>query len=250
MKVDALFISDVHLGSKGSNAELLLEMLKEYEPKELIIVGDFIDGWLLKKRHYWTQDFSNVIRKILSYTKKGTKVTYITGNHDDFLRSYIPIYFGDNINVVNEMVWEDYFITHGDLYDGIVQMKWLGRLGSFGYELAISLDMLMKKFGYKKSLSKFLKKKVKDAVKFITNFEEQLLYQSKKRNCKGVVCGHIHTPEIKTMPNGMIYMNDGDWVESCSALVEHYDGRWEIIYWTKAQDDVVIDITKRKRDKS
>ena len=117
MKVDALFISDVHLGSKGSNAELLLEMLKEYEPKELIIVGDFIDGWLLKKRHYWTQDFSNVIRKILSYTKKGTKVTYITGNHDDFLRSYIPLYFGDNINVVNEMVWEDYFITHGDLYD-------------------------------------------------------------------------------------------------------------------------------------
>ena len=226
MKVDALFISDVHLGSKGSNAELLLEMLKEYEPKELIIVGDFIDGWLLKKRHYWTQDFSNVIRKILSYTKKGTKVTYITGNHDDFLRSYIPLYFGDNINVVNEMVWEDYFITHGDLYDGIVQMKWLGKLGSFGYELAISLDMLMKKFGYKKSLSKFLKKKVKDAVKFITNFEEQLVYQSKKRNCKGVVCGHIHTPENKFV-DGIHYLNCGDWIENNSYII--YDkGRWEL----------------------
>ena len=226
MKVDALFISDVHLGSKGSNAELLLEMLKEYEPKELIIVGDFIDGWLLKKRHYWTQDFSNVIRKILSYTKKGTKVTYITGNHDDFLRSYIPIYFGDNINVVNEMIWEDYFITHGDLYDGIVQMKWLGKLGSFGYELAISLDMLMKKFGYKKSLSKFLKKKVKDAVKFITNFEEQLVYQSKKRNCKGVVCGHIHTPENKYI-DGIHYLNCGDWIENNSYII--YDkGRWEL----------------------
>ena len=226
MKVDALFISDVHLGSKGSNAELLLEMLKEYEPKELIIVGDFIDGWLLKKRHYWTQDFSNVIRKILSYTKKGTKVTYITGNHDDFLRSYIPIYFGDNINVVNEMVWEDYFITHGDLYDGIVQMKWLGRLGSFGYELAISLDMLMKKFGYKKSLSKFLKKKVKDAVKFITNFEEQLLYQSKKRNCKGVVCGHIHTPENKYI-DGIHYLNCGDWIENNSYII-YNKGKWEL----------------------
>jgi UDP-2,3-diacylglucosamine pyrophosphatase LpxH len=226
MKVDALFISDVHLGSKGSNAELLLEMLKEYEPKELIIVGDFIDGWLLKKRHYWTQDFSNVIRKILSYTKKGTKVTYITGNHDDFLRSYIPIYFGDNINVVNEMVWEDYFITHGDLYDGIVQMKWLGKLGSFGYELAISLDMLMKKFGYKKSLSKFLKKKVKDAVKFITNFEKQLVYQSKKRNCKGVICGHIHTPENKYI-DGIHYLNCGDWIENNSYII--YDkGRWEL----------------------
>jgi len=226
MKVDALFISDVHLGSKGSNAKLLLEMLKEYEPKELIIVGDFIDGWLLKKRHYWTQDFSNVIRKILSYTKKGTKVTYITGNHDDFLRSYIPIYFGDNINVVNEMVWEDYFITHGDLYDGIVQMKWLGKLGSFGYELAISLDMLMKKFGYKKSLSKFLKKKVKDAVKFVTNFEEQLVYQSKKRNCKGVICGHIHTPENKFV-DGIHYLNCGDWIENNSYII--YDkGRWEL----------------------
>jgi UDP-2,3-diacylglucosamine pyrophosphatase LpxH len=226
MKVDALFISDVHLGSKGSNAELLLEMLKQYEPKELIIVGDFIDGWLLKKRHYWTQDFSNVIRKILSYTKKGTKVTYITGNHDDFLRSYIPIYFGDNINVVNEMVWEDYFITHGDLYDGIVQMKWLGRLGSFGYELAISLDMLMKKFGYKKSLSKFLKKKVKDAVKFITNFEEQLVYQSKKRNCKGVVCGHIHTPENKYI-DGIHYLNCGDWIENNSYII-YNKGKWEL----------------------
>ena len=226
MKVDALFISDVHLGSKGSNAELLLEMLKEYEPKELIIVGDFIDGWLLKKRHYWTQDFSNVIRKILSYTKKGTKVTYITGNHDDFLRSYIPLYFGDNINVVNEMVWEDYFITHGDLYDGIVQMKWLGRLGSFGYELAISLDMLMKKFGYKKSLSKFLKKKVKDAVKFITNFEEQLVYQSKKRNCKGVVCGHIHTPENKYI-DGIHYLNCGDWIENNSYII-YNKGKWEL----------------------
>jgi UDP-2,3-diacylglucosamine pyrophosphatase LpxH len=226
MKVDALFISDVHLGSKGSNAKLLLEMLKEYEPKELIIVGDFIDGWLLKKRHYWTQDFSNVIRKILSYTKKGTKVTYITGNHDDFLRSYIPIYFGDNINVVNEMVWEDYFITHGDLYDGIVQMKWLGKLGSFGYELAISLDMLMKKFGYKKSLSKFLNKKVKDAVKFVTNFEEQLVYQSKKRNCKGVICGHIHTPENKFV-DGIHYLNCGDWIENNSYII--YDkGRWEL----------------------
>jgi UDP-2,3-diacylglucosamine pyrophosphatase LpxH len=226
MKVDALFISDVHLGSKGSNAELLLGMLKEYEPKELIIVGDFIDGWLLKKRHYWTQDFSNVIRKILSYTKKGTKVTYITGNHDDFLRSYIPIYFGDNINVVNEMVWEDYFITHGDLYDGIVQMKWLGKLGSFGYELAISLDMLMKKFGYKKSLSKFLKKKVKDAVKFITNFEEQLVYQSKKRNCKGVVCGHIHTPENKYI-DGIHYLNCGDWIENNSYII-YNKGKWEL----------------------
>lgn len=218
MKVDALFISDVHLGSKGCNADLLLETLKIYEPKELIIVGDFIDGWLLKKRHFWTQDFTNVVRKILSYTKKGIKVTYVTGNHDDFLRQYIPLYLGENIEVTNELIWNDYFITHGDLYDGIVQMKWLGKLGSFGYELAISIDRLIKKLGYKKSLSKFLKKKVKDAVKFITNFEEQLVYQAKKRKCKGVICGHIHTPEDK-MIGGIHYLNCGDWIENNSFII-------------------------------
>ena len=221
MKVDALFISDVHLGSKGCNADLLLETLKIYEPKELIIVGDFIDGWLLKKRHFWTQDFTNVVRKILSYTKKGVKVTYVTGNHDDFLRQYIPLYLGENIEVTNELIWNDYFITHGDLYDGIVQMKWLGKLGSFGYELAISIDRLIKKLGYKKSLSKFLKKKVKDAVKFITNFEEQLVYQAKKRKCKGVICGHIHTPEDK-MIGGIHYLNCGDWIENNSFII--FDG--------------------------
>jgi UDP-2,3-diacylglucosamine pyrophosphatase LpxH len=221
MKVDALFISDVHLGSKGCNADLLLETLKIYEPKELIIVGDFIDGWLLKKRHFWTQDFTNVVRKILSYTKKGVKVTYVTGNHDDFLRQYIPLYLGENIEVTNELIWNDYFITHGDLYDGIVQMKWLGKLGSFGYELAISIDRLIKKLGYKKSLSKFLKKKVKDAVKFITNFEEQLVYQAKKRKCKGVICGHIHTPEDK-MVGGIHYLNCGDWIENNSFII--FDG--------------------------
>jgi len=221
MKVDALFISDVHLGSKGCNADLLLETLKIYEPKELIIVGDFIDGWLLKKRHFWTQDFTNVVRKILSYTKKGVKVTYVTGNHDDFLRQYIPLYLGENIEVTNELIWNDYFITHGDLYDGIVQMKWLGKLGLFGYELAISIDRLIKKLGYKKSLSKFLKKKVKDAVKFITNFEEQLVYQAKKRKCKGVICGHIHTPEDK-MVGGIHYLNCGDWIENNSFII--FDG--------------------------
>lgn len=227
MKVDALFISDVHLGSKGCNADLLLETLKIYEPKELIIVGDFIDGWLLKKRHFWTQDFTNVVRKILSYTKKGVKVTYVTGNHDDFLRQYIPLYLGENIEVTNELIWNDYFITHGDLYDGIVQMKWLGKLGSFGYELAISIDRLIKKLGYKKSLSKFLKKKVKDAVKFITNFEDQLVYQSKKRECKGVICGHIHTPEDK-MIDSIHYLNCGDWIENNSYII-YNKGKFELI---------------------
>jgi UDP-2,3-diacylglucosamine pyrophosphatase LpxH len=226
IKVDALLISDVHLGSKGSSSRELLQVLKKYEPKELIIVGDFIDGWLLKRRHYWNQDFTNIIKKILSYNKKKVKVTYITGNHDDFLRSYMPLFLGENIVIKNEVVWNDYFITHGDLYDGIVQMKWLGKLGSFGYELAIGIDRVLKKLGYKKSLSKFLKKRVKDAIKFITNFEDQLVYQAKKRNCKGVICGHIHTPEDKII-NDIHYLNCGDWIENNSYII-YNNGTFEL----------------------
>jgi UDP-2,3-diacylglucosamine pyrophosphatase LpxH len=227
-QVEAIFISDVHLGSKGCNSKELLEILKTYNPKHLFIVGDFIDGWLLKKRHYWTQDFTNVIRKILSYSKKGTKVIYVTGNHDDFLRHYVPLSLGDNIEIVDEYIWNDYFITHGDLYDGVVQMKWLGILGSIGYEIAIAVDRFIKKLGVKKSLSKWLKRKVKNAVKFITAFETQLIYQSKKRNCKGVICGHIHTPENKIIDN-IHYLNCGDWIESNSYII-CVDNKFEIKY--------------------
>lgn len=214
-KIEALFISDVHLGSRGSRANELLEVLKKYEPEYLFIVGDFIDGWLLKKRNYWTQDFTNVIRKILSFSKKGTKVVYIVGNHDDFLRNYIPLSYDQNITIVDEYEWRGYLITHGDLYDGVVSMKWLAKLGSVGYELAITIDRLLRKLGYKKSLSKWAKNKVKDAVKFITDFEEQLAFQARKRNLQGVICGHIHKPENKLIDE-IHYLNCGDWIESNS----------------------------------
>lgn len=217
-KIEALFISDVHLGSKGSNADDLLKMLKEYEPEYLFIVGDFIDGWLLKKRHHWTQDFTNVIRKILSYSKNGTKVVYVTGNHDDFLRNYTPTSFSDNIQIVDEFIWNGYYIVHGDQFDGIVKMKWLGVLGSWGYEAAIWIDRVLKRLGYKRSLSKFLKKNVKDAIKFITDFEKQAAYQAKSHNCHGVIVGHIHTP-TDTYVGDIHYLNCGDWVENNSYIV-------------------------------
>jgi UDP-2,3-diacylglucosamine pyrophosphatase LpxH len=219
-QVEALFISDVHLGSKGSKAAALLETLKRYEPKTLFIVGDFIDGWLLKKRHYWTQDYTNVIRKILSYSKKGTKVIIIPGNHDEFLRHYVPIEFGENIEIVDEYVWNGYLITHGDLYDGIVQLKWLAVLGSYGYEFAISIDRLLKKLGYQRSLSKWAKDNVKKAVSFITAFENQLVYQAKKRGCTGVICGHIHKPENNVI-DGVHYINCGDWIENNSYIIHN-----------------------------
>jgi UDP-2,3-diacylglucosamine pyrophosphatase LpxH len=174
MKVESLFLSDIHLGSKGSNSDLVLKILKKYEPEYLFLVGDIIDGWLLKRRFRWKQSDTNVIRKILSYSKNGTKVIYITGNHDDFLREYCDLNFG-NIEICLEYKYKNIFITHGDLYDGVIKLKWLGVLGSFGYDLAISIDRFLKKIGYKRSLSKFLKDKVKEAVKFITSFENELV---------------------------------------------------------------------------
>jgi UDP-2,3-diacylglucosamine pyrophosphatase LpxH len=230
-QVEALFISDVHLGSKGSNAQELLEVLKKYEPKKLFIVGDFIDGWLLKKRHYWPQSNTNVIRKILSYSKNGTEVFYITGNHDEYLRNYTPFDFG-NIQIVDELVWNDYFITHGDKYDGVVQLKWLGILGSVGYELAIVIDRTLKRLGYKRSLSKYLKDKVKGAVKFITSFEKQLEYQAEKRKCKGVICGHIHTP-LLGLDRDIHYINCGDWIEN-NSYITYNKGQFKLHYATRS----------------
>ena len=230
MKIDALFISDVHLGSKGCNADELLELLKTYKPKQLFLVGDIIDGWLLKKRMYWNQSFTNVIRKILSYSKNGTEVIYITGNHDDFLRSYSGSELG-NIKVVDEIEWNGYLITHGDLYDGVVQLKWLGVLGGWGYEVAINFDRFLKRrLGYKKSISKMLKDKVKKAVKFITDFERQLAYQAHSKNLKGVICGHIHKPEDKKISikeMDIHYLNCGDWIENNSYIIYH-KGKFEL----------------------
>jgi UDP-2,3-diacylglucosamine pyrophosphatase LpxH len=230
MKVDALFISDVHLGSKGSNAKELLQTLKTYQPKHLFIVGDFIDGWLLKRRHYWTQDYTNVIRKILSYSKNGTDVVYITGNHDEFLRHYAPLDLGDNIQIVDEYNYNGCYITHGDRYDGVVQLKFLGVLGSIGYEVAIGFDRFLKRLGYRPSLSKTLKERVKQAVTFIVSFEKQLVYQAEKRGCHTVICGHIHTPVIQNYGPTQ-YINCGDWIENNSYIL-YKDNRFTLHFYS------------------
>lgn len=219
MKIDALFISDVHLGSKGSNDEELLLVLKEYQPEYLFLVGDIIDGWLLKKKFRWSQSHTNILRKILSLTKNGTKVIYIPGNHDEFMREYDTLSFG-NIEVHNEYVWNNTLITHGDLYDGVVKLKWLGVLGAHGYDMAITIDRFLKSLGMKTSLSKYLKNKVKEAVKFITKFESELVRQAKKNNCDTVIVGHIHHPDNKII-NGVRYLNCGDWIENNSYIIYH-----------------------------
>jgi UDP-2,3-diacylglucosamine pyrophosphatase LpxH len=230
MKVEALFISDVHLGSKGSNAEDVLSLLKEYQPETLFLVGDIIDGWLLKRKFRWPQSHTNVLRKILSYSKNDIKVIYIPGNHDDFLREYGEFSFG-NVEVHNEYIYNDTFITHGDLYDGVVKLKWLGILGSVGYDLAISIDRKLKKLGMKRSLSKFLKSKVKEAVKFMTQFEVELTRQAKKHKCNTVICGHIHHPEDRIIEN-IRYLNCGDWIENNSFII-YNNGQYEVQLYKK-----------------
>jgi UDP-2,3-diacylglucosamine pyrophosphatase LpxH len=225
MKVEALFISDVHLGSKGSNAEGVLALLKQYEPQTLFLVGDIIDGWLLKRKFRWPQSHTNVIRKILSYSKNNTKVIYIPGNHDEFLREYGEFSFG-NLEVHNEYIWNNTFITHGDLYDGVVKLKWLGILGSVGYDFAITIDRTLKSLGMKRSLSKFLKSKVKEAVKFITSFEYELIRQAKKHNCDTVICGHIHHPDDR-MVDGVRYLNSGDWIEN-NSYITYNNGKYQV----------------------
>jgi UDP-2,3-diacylglucosamine pyrophosphatase LpxH len=232
MKVKALFISDVHLGSRGSNDKKVLELLKEIETEYLFIVGDFIDGWLLQKKHYWPQSHTNLVQKILKLSKKKTKVVYITGNHDEFLRSYVDFDFG-NIIIADEFIYEDYLVIHGDKYDGVVKLQWLGKLGASGYELAINVDRWVKKLGVRVSLSKYLKEKVKEAVKFITKFEEELIRQAKIRNCKGVICGHIHKPDDKIVDN-IHYLNCGDWIENNSYIVQKETGEIELLCYPKS----------------
>ena len=217
MKIQALFISDVHLGSKGSNATEVLNVLKQYQPEYLFLVGDIIDGWLLKRKFRWPQSHTNVLRKILSYSKNGTKVIYIPGNHDEFMRDYLELSFG-NIEVHNEYIFNNTYITHGDLYDGVVKLKWLGILGSIGYDMAISIDRRLKSWGYKRSLSKYLKDKVKEAVKFMTSFEQEIVRQGIKHNCHTVMCGHIHHPDDK-MIDGVRYLNCGDWMENNTYII-------------------------------
>jgi UDP-2,3-diacylglucosamine pyrophosphatase LpxH len=236
----AIFISDIHLGTRGCKADFLLDFLRWNESKHLYLVGDIIDGWQLRKGWYWPQSHNDVVQKILRKARKGTKVTYIAGNHDEALRNFLGLTFGE-IDIQDEAVHRtvdgrDLWVTHGDLFDGVVQhAKWLAYLGDSLYTLALTinhhLNQLRNRLGFSYwSLSQYLKHKVKNAVTFITEFEEVLASEARRRGYDGVVCGHIHKPEIRDV-NGILYCNDGDWVESLSALVETNTGELKLIHW-------------------
>lgn len=250
----SIFISDVHLGTKDCKAGHLNNFLKHNTCETLYLVGDIIDAWKIKQNKWrWKQSHTNVVRRILGHAKRDTRVVYILGNHDEFLRPYLQynLNFG-MIEIHNQIehIGADgkrYLVVHGDLFDGITRLApWLSFLGDKAYDAVLSFNTRINSilhrmgFGYF-SLSRYLKHRVKKAVDFMFQFEKNLAAHCKKKEFDGVICGHIHHAEIKEI-DGVIYMNDGDWVESMTALVEHHDGTWQIVTWTQETDNVVDDI--------
>ena len=240
MHYRTIWISDIHLGTAGCQADYLLDFLKHNEAKTFYLVGDIIDGWRLKKSWYWPQAHNDVVQKILRKVRKGSEVFYIPGNHDEAARQFIGMTFGD-IQIRNEMIHvtangKRLWITHGDLFDSVMQYaKWLAYLGDSAYTLILVINRMFNNIRIKLglqywSLSQFLKHKVKNAVSFMADFEAIMAREARKRKCDGVVCGHIHKAEIRDI-DGLLYCNDGDWVESLTALVETFDGELKIIHW-------------------
>ena len=238
----AIFISDIHLGTRRAQTEALLEFMRVTSSDHLYIVGDFIDNWALRKAWHWDQFHNDVIQKLLRKARKGTKLIYIPGNHDENFRNFVSLRLG-RVAVLEDAVHlaangKRYLVLHGDKFDGVVRFApWLAKLGDTAYELSMALNTTVnrvRRFFHLPywSLSAYLKYRVKKAVEFISHFEDAVVREAKQRNCQGVICGHIHTPDDREI-DGIHYLNDGDWVESCTALVEHLDGRFEIIEWNK-----------------
>ncbi len=240
----AIFISDIHLGTPGCQAGPLLEFLREHQAESLYLIGDIIDGWQLRRRWYWPQAHNDVVQKLLRQARKGSRVVFVPGNHDEFARGFVGNNFG-GIEVVEDAVHTTadgrrLWITHGDYFDGVIQCaKWLAYVGDHAYEFVLKLNRhvnsLRARMGLPYwSLSAYLKHKVKKAVNYVSDFESAVAAEARRRGHHGVVCGHIHHAEIREI-DGTLYCNDGDWVESRSALVEHHDGRLELLYWRSGE---------------
>ncbi len=243
----SIWISDFHLGTRGCQSELLLEFIKHTQSEKLYLVGDIIDGWALKNTWYWPQSHNDVVQKILRKARHGTEVFYISGNHDEVMRGFVPVNFG-GVSILNQVIHETvdkkkYLVVHGDQFDGIIQCaKWLAMLGSITYDFLIYfnryINFFRKKLGYEYwSLSNYLKFTVKNAVKFVSEYEKLVCNYAKQFKVEGIICGHIHHANMQSM-NGIHYINDGDWVESCTALVEHFDGKLELINWTEKRKEL------------
>lgn len=237
-----VWISDVHLGTPGCNAAMLVDFLRSFECETLYLVGDIVDGWRLKKGWYWPDEHNEVVRRVLKKAHYGTRVIFVAGNHDEMLRTYAGLTFG-GVELALEAIHctahgRRLLVTHGDAFDGVVlYARWLAFLGDQAYALLLRANVLFNRLRRRLnlpywSLSGYLKFKVKNAVQFVGRFEEAVAHEAAQRGVDGIVCGHIHCPEIRQI-GAVTYYNDGDWVESCSALVEHADGAMEIVRWAE-----------------
>ena len=235
-----IWISDVHLGTTGCQAARLLEFLRATESQTLYLVGDIIDGWQLKRRWYWDQAHNNVVQTVLKKAKKGTEVIFVPGNHDEVVRQFIDLDFG-GIRIRDEHVHvtaqgKRMLVLHGDRFDGVIACaKWLAYVGDSLYTVILKFNQVYNSWRARAglpywSLSQYLKLKVKNAVSYISSFEHALAAEARKKGLDGVICGHIHKPEIRDI-DGITYCNDGDWVESLSALVEDLDGELRLVTW-------------------
>jgi len=235
-----IWISDVHLGTKSCNAELLIDFLDHTDSETMYLVGDIIDGWRLKKKFYWPPAHNDIVWRILKRAKRGTRIVYIPGNHDEMFRQFTGLNFGGV--EIRRAAFHDtadgrrLMVLHGDEFDAVMLAhRWLAIVGDTAYTLLMGanrwINLIRRRFGLPYwSLSKMAKHKVKNAVEFISRYEEVVARAAGQRGVDGVVCGHIHTAEMREF-GGVEYYNDGDWVEGCTALVEHFDGRMEILHW-------------------
>jgi UDP-2,3-diacylglucosamine pyrophosphatase LpxH len=242
LKFRSIFISDVHLGSRACKAEYLLDFLHNTECEHLYLVGDIIDLWAMKKSWHWPPTHNNVIRKILSKARSGTRVTYIPGNHDELFRDFIGHPFGA-IPIERQVIHETadnrrFLVLHGDEFDDMVRYnRWIARIGSRAYKILMVLNRWVHAvrrrlgLGYW-SFADYLKSRVKNAVNYVERFEHAVALEAHRRGVDGLICGHIHKAAIYRIGD-IHYCNDGDWVESCTALVEHHDGRFAIIRWVE-----------------
>ncbi|MFO1319028.1 MAG: UDP-2,3-diacylglucosamine diphosphatase [Burkholderiales bacterium] len=247
-----IWISDVHLGTPTCQAEHLLNFLRHTESDTLYLVGDIVDGWQMRRRWYWPQSHNDVVQKLLRKARKGTRVIYVAGNHDEAMRHFLGLAFG-GIEVCAESTHATasgrrLLVIHGDLFDAVVcGARWLALVGDQLYMFTLRLNQWLNgaraRIGLPYwSLSRFLKDKVKNAVSYISHFETALAAEARRRGFDGVVCGHIHKAEIRDM-HGILYCNDGDWVESLTALVELDSGELRIVDWKAIEDFRLSDFT-------
>ncbi|MDN5869637.1 MAG: UDP-2,3-diacylglucosamine diphosphatase [Nitrococcus sp.] len=243
----SIWISDVHLGFPGCQADLLLEFLRAIECETLYLVGDIIDLWYMRRRLYWPQAHNDVIRALLSKARRGTRVVYVPGNHDELLRDHCGTAFG-NVRIADTLVHTTasgrrFLVLHGDQFDSVVQCsRLLAVAGNVAYSGLLKLNLVVnycrRRLGFPHwSLAGFLKHRVKNAVQYISNFGDAVAHAALERELDGVICGHIHRAEISEI-HGVTYCNCGDWVESCTALAEHPDGTIELLRWSEASQAV------------